>query len=58
VFLAVHAASVVEPSLPPDGFAVPPIHESVMRRAPDVVRSHGPPVGGPTESRAPPTFLS
>ena len=57
-FLAVHPANVIEQGLPTDGFVIPATYESVMRRAPVVVLSHGPPVRGPAESRAPPAFLS
>ena len=58
VFLAVHSGSLVEPAIPPSPFSLPRSHESVMREAPEMVRSHGPPEGSPSEPRAPPAFLS
>lgn len=56
VFVAVHAATVTAPALPPGRFALPIILESVMRQPPDVVRSHGPPPASPAGSRAPPSL--
>ena len=57
VFVAVASGVFAVPALPPTRFTLPPAFESVMRRLPDVVRSHGPPDLGPAASRAPPAPL-
>jgi hypothetical protein len=54
IFIAETPVPSVTPALPPARFAPAPEPVSVMRRRPDVVRSHGPPRSGPTSPRAPP----
>ncbi|MBI4888794.1 MAG: hypothetical protein HY824_16975 [Acidobacteria bacterium] len=58
VFVAVHSDVFADPALPPARFSPPAVLDSLMRRPPEVVRSHGPPDGGPSGSRAPPASLS
>lgn len=55
IFIAETPVPSVTPALPPARFAPAPEPGSVMRRGPDVVRSHGPPRSGVTTPRAPPT---
>jgi hypothetical protein len=57
IFVAVQTATLITPALPPSPFTLAPDPVSVMRLAPDEVRSHGPPASGPSTPRAPP-FLS
>jgi hypothetical protein len=57
VFVAVHAAPVTAPALPPARFALPAIADSVMRQSPELVRSHGPPSVRSAAPRAPPALL-
>jgi len=56
IFVAVSAAACVAPALPPSRFVLAPAPQSAMRRPPEVVRSHGPPVWRATPPRAPPSF--
>lgn len=55
IFVAVETAALSTPVLPPARFTLTPPPESVMRRRPDVVRSHGPPPSRVSTARAPPT---
>jgi hypothetical protein len=54
LFLATHVGSGPEPVLAPVQFLVAPPAGSLMRRPPQVVRSHGPPPIAPSTPRAPP----
>jgi hypothetical protein len=57
-FVAVDAHAFVAAGLQQGTYRLPPPLESVMRRPPIVVRSHGPPDRSPSASRAPPAHLS
>lgn len=56
IFVAVASAPFMPPALPPSRFALGPEPGSVMRRPPDMVRSHGPPRLRIGPSRAPPAL--
>lgn len=58
VFVAVHAAAPIAPALPQARYTLPAPLESIMRRPPAVVHSHGPPGASSTGSRAPPALPS
>ena len=54
IFVAVEASAFTIPALPRARFILAPAPESMMRRRPDVVRSHGPPAARAASPRAPP----
>lgn len=58
VFVAVHAAAPAAPALPQARYTPPALLESIMRRPPAEVYSHGPPGASPAGPRAPPVFPS
>lgn len=58
VFVAVYAAAPSFLALPRARYTLPAPLESVMRRPPSVVHSHGPPSASSAGSRAPPVFPS
>jgi hypothetical protein len=55
IFIAVEAAALTTPALPPARFTLASAPQSLMRQRPDVVRSHGPPPSRVSTPRAPPT---
>lgn len=58
VFVAVHPGTPAAPALPLARYTLPAPLESIMRRPPVVVHSHGPPSVSSAGSRAPPAFPS
>jgi hypothetical protein len=58
LFVATYADAGIEPAVAPALFRVAPSTESLMRRPPEVVRSHGPPPPASSAPRAPPVFPS
>ena len=58
LYVAVQKDVLLQPVLPPASFAMAAPLRSVLRRPPDVVRSHGPPVVRLSPSRAPPSFAA
>ena len=58
IFVAIHAAAPLSVALAHARYTLPTPLESIMRRPPAVVHSHGPPGASFAGSRAPPAFPS
>ena len=54
LFVAEQADTATEPALAESRFGLPSAGDSLMRRRPDDLRSHGPPASPATSPRAPP----
>jgi hypothetical protein len=56
LFVAVHVDAAIEPALAESRFDIPAAADSLMRRPPEDLRSHGPPLSAALSPRAPPVF--